>query len=338
MEGVVIMNMYQWADNLVNQKAKASMPILSFPGVQLLSTNVKEMLVSSENQAKCIKAVADRFESAAALGHMDLSVEAEAFGSKVKFDKWEVPTVVGTVIDTEEDAKNLIVPAIGSGRTGICVKAIEIAKRLVADRPVLAGAIGPFSLSGRLMGMTEIMVKSLIEPKITHIVLGKATEFIKKYCLAMKKAGADGLVIAEPAAGLLSPALCDEFSSEYVKEIIDTLQSENFIVIYHNCGNTAVLIETILSAGARAYHFGDAVDIKEILEKMPKDIPVMGNLSPAEYLLGGTPQLVEAATKEMLQKAKGYNNYIPSSGCDIPPLTPIENIDAFFNTVKNFYS
>jgi len=285
-----------------------------------------------------MKAIADKFDCAASVSLMDLSVEAEAFGSTIKFSDDEVPTVIGSIVETDEDAEDLIVPKVGDGRTGVCTHAIKIAKTLITDRPILAGVIGPFSLSGRLMDMTEIMVKCLVEPELTHIVLCKATEFIKEYALAMKSSGADGLVIAEPAAGLLSPDICEEFSSKYVKKIVDAVQDESFIIIYHNCGNTVPLVDSIVEIGAKAYHFGNAVDIGAILEKMPKDIPVLGNLSPAEHFRGGTPQSISIATNKMLAKAKGHENYIPSSGCDIPPLTAIENIEAFFATVKEHYN
>lgn len=332
------MNMYEWIDNLINQKTKKPLPLLSFPGVQLLGMTVREVIESSENQAKCMKAIADNFDCAASVSLMDLSVEAQAFGGKIQFSDDEVPTVISSVVNTQEDAEKLIIPDVGEGRTGDCIKAIELAKKLITDRPVFAGVIGPFSLSGRLMKMTEIMIKCLIEPELTHLVLNKTTEFITKYSLALKKAGADGLVIAEPAAGLLSPNLCDEFSSAYVKKIVDAVQDEDFSVIYHNCGNVIPLIKSLPGIGAKAYHFGDAVDIKSVLEKMPKDIPVMGNLSPSEHFRAGTPQSVKDATIEMLEKTKEYSNYIPSSGCDIPPLAPIENIEAFFDAAHIFYS
>ena len=45
---------------------------------------------------------------------------------------------------------------------------------------------------------------------------------------------------------------------------------------------------------------------------------------------------VQAETLTLLEKCGGYPNFIPSSGCDIPPPTPWENIDAFFATVKKF--
>ena len=43
--------------------------------------------------------------------------------------------------------------------------------------------------------------------------------------------------MSEPLAGLLSPQLIDEFSTDYVREIVSALQDKNFIFIYHNCGN-----------------------------------------------------------------------------------------------------
>ena len=40
--------------------------------------------------------------------------------------------------------------------------------------------------------------------ELVHIVLRKVTEYITNYILEFKKAGASGIVMAEPAAGLLS--------------------------------------------------------------------------------------------------------------------------------------
>ncbi|HPB10131.1 MAG TPA: uroporphyrinogen decarboxylase family protein [Kiritimatiellia bacterium] len=96
-------------------------------------------------------------------------------------------------------------------------------------------------------------------------------------------------------------------------------------------GLTLPLLGTILGIGARACHFGDAVDLGEVLKGMPAGVPVMGNLSPSLYLRNGTPDRVAAATRAMVAQARGYANYIPSTGCDIPPLSPLENIDAFMS-------
>ena len=158
------MTISKWMDEVITQSAKKPFPILSFPGIQLMGVSVKEMIMDAENQAKCMKVIADHFDCLAAVSLMDLSVEAEAFGSEIKFTEDEVPTVIGSIVNTQEEAQDLKVPKVGKARAGLCVKAIEIAKKLITDRPVFGGIIGPFSLSGRLMDMTEIMVKSLTEP------------------------------------------------------------------------------------------------------------------------------------------------------------------------------
>lgn len=67
--------------------------------------------------------------------------------------------------------------------------------------------------------MSEIMVASMLEPDTVHALLTKTTAFLINYVLAFKEAGADGIIMAEPAAGLLSPAQCQEFSSDYVKTL-----------------------------------------------------------------------------------------------------------------------
>jgi uroporphyrinogen decarboxylase len=123
-----------------------------------------------------------------------------------------------------------------------------------------------------------------------------------------------------------------------VKRIVDSVQDEGFLVIYHNCGdNTPVMLDSILSTGAAAYHFGNSIDLKQMLDRVPSDTVVMGNLDPAGVLRLGTPASVREATLALLRECHAYPNFVVSSGCDIPPLTPWENIDAFFEAVREYY-
>ena len=338
-------NMYAWIEDQKAATAKKALPVLSFPSVQLLGITVRELINDSDLQAKGMKAVADRVPTAAAVSLMDLSLEAECFGSKIRVSDEEVPTVVGSLIDAEldederlEQAKALAVPAVGAGRTQIYIDAIEKAVGLITDRPVLAGVIGPFSLAGRLMDVTEAMIYCYDEPDMVHVLLQKATDFIIQYIKAYKAVGANGVVLAEPLAGLLSPGLAQEFSGDYCKQIVDAVQDESFIVVYHNCGNTAVLtMDSLLSCGAKAYHFGDAVDMTEVMEKIPSDVMALGNVSPAGEFCGGTPESIKQATWKVMEACCKYPNFVISSGCDIPPMSPWENIDAFFAAVDACY-
>lgn len=323
---------------MMESNVKKSAPLLSFPSVQLLGKTVKDIISDSTLQAEGMRLVAEKCDSAFSVSFMDLSVEAECFGASVVFSEDEVPNVTGRVVTSMEDAENLKVPVVGAARSGIFIDAIKKATRLITDRPVLAGVIGPFSLAARLIDVTEIMMECYDEPEMVETVLIKSAEFLKNYCLAYKEAGANGIVMAEPVAGLLSPTLEEEFSMPYVKEIVDTVQDDNFIVVYHNCGdNTPMMAESLIKNGSAAYHFGNSVDMEIMLEKFPGNIPVMGNVDPAGEFFGGTEESVRENTRALLEKCGGYKNFILSSGCDIPPMSPWKNIDAFFKASEEFY-
>ena len=330
--------MMKWLEDIRLSSVKKAMPILSFPCVQLLGVSVKELISDSTMQAKGMKLVADRIDSSAAVSLMDLSVEAECFGAEIKVSDEEVPTVIGKLINDEDEANALEVPKVGTARSGLYVDAIKNAVEIITDRPVLAGCIGPFSLAARLLDVTDIMMDCYDEPEKVHTVMAKVTEFIIEYCKAFKAVGANGVAIAEPVAGLLSPALAEEFSAPYFKNIVDAVQDEEFIVIYHNCGdNTVRTIDSILSTGSAAYHFGNAIDMAEMMTKIPADTIAMGNVDPAAEFRNGTPESIRKATLDVMEKCCKYPNFVISSGCDIPPMSKWENIDAFFGAVGEFY-
>ncbi len=332
------MNMTDWAEQVKTAKVKKAMPVLSFPAIQLMNIGVKELISGGETQAKGMKMVADRTNALASVSMMDLSIEAEAFGSAINVPDDEVPTVIGSIVNTMEDAEKLQIPDLSAGRIGNYLSAIEQATGLITDRPVFAGVIGPYSLAGRLLDVTEAMIKCYEEPELVHLVLEKVTTFIISYINGYKAAGANGVMVAEPLAGLLSPDLMEEFAAPYMKKIVDATQDDDFIIIYHNCGNNVVrLIDSILTAGAKAYHFGNAIDMTEMLPHIPSDTLVMGNIDPAGEFRNGTPESIREATLSLLNACKDYDNFVISSGCDIPPLSKWENIDAFFAAVDEFY-
>lgn len=307
------------------------LPILSFPAAQKLNVTVEQLVKDAALQARTMEIIATQTETLAAVSLMDLSVEAEAFGAKVQFFTDEVPAVVGQLVGDLDEAEALEVPDLTKGRAATCVEGIRLAKEHITDKPVLAGMIGPYSLSGRLMDVTQIMYVCYDEPEAVHAVLEKATQYLIQYAGAMKQAGADGIVIAEPLAGILSPDMAAEFSHPYVKKIVEAMQTEDFAVIYHNCGNSVShMLPGIFSIGAAAYHFGNAVDMAEVMAAAPADCLCMGNVDPAAQFVQGTVESMTEATKDLLAQCGNYKNFVPSSGCDIPYHAKWENIQAFF--------
>lgn len=331
-------DMEKWVQEYLASDVKKSIPILSFPGIHYMQETVESLVKDGEKQAHCMEEIARHFDTGAAVSLMDLSVEAEAFGSPVAYSEWEVPTVHGVLVTSEEEAQSLEIPSTHAGRPAECVRGIAEAAKRIDDRPVFAGMIGPFSLAGRLLDMTEIMILCYEEPEMVETVLKKVTQFLIEYAKDFKRAGANGIMMAEPAAGLLSPGLMDKYSNPYVNQIREAVEDKNFLVIYHNCGNIVPLLENVAAIGAKAYSFGNAIDIEEALKALPPDCMVMGNIDPAGSIRQGTPDGIKAETKALLERCGSYPNFVIASGCDIPPETSLENIQSFFDAVDEFYS
>lgn len=334
------MDMKKWLAEQIAAPRKKALPILSFPCITLMDITVRELIEDSDLQARGMKMVSEQIDSAGAVSMMDLSVEADAFGSTIRVFDDEVPTVVGSIVSSEEDVEKQAVPAVGAGRTGKYIEAIRKACDLITDRPVLAGVIGPFSLAGRLMDVSEAMVNCIEKPDMVHATMRKATDFVVEYIKAYKAVGANGVVMAEPLTGLLSPRLAARFSAPYVREINEAVQSDDFIVIYHNCGNNTIkMIDSILSTGSDAYHFGNAIDMAEMMAHIPADTIAMGNVDPSSQFRNGTPESIYADTQHVMSACcPNYPNFVISSGCDIPAMSPWENINAFFKAVDDYYT
>ena len=331
-------SMYNWCNSIITTRHKVPQPIATFPAAYVLGCTVERLSKNPLGQAMGIKLMAEKYNLPIAMGYMDLSVEAEAFGANCVYHEEEVPTISGSIVNDEDDANALQIPEVGAGRTGTYLKGVEMALRLINDRPVFAECIGPFSLAGRLVDITEAMVLCYEEPDMMHTVLEKATKFIIEYVKAYKALGCHGIMIAEPLAGILSPALVEEFSCDYMKQIVDECQDKNFVIFYHNCGNNAVLqAEDIFAIGCKGYHFGDKIVLKDIMEKAPDDVIVMGNVSPSDEFFGGTRASIRKATYKVMHQCYKYDNFWLSSGCDVPALANPENIAEFFDAANDFY-
>ncbi len=329
-------DMHEWRKNVIASKEVIAVPVMTHPGIDATGHTVKEAITTGLVHAEAIKYLAAHYPTGACCTAMDLTVEADSFGAPILFPENEIATVCGRLLKNDEDIHHLKVPSLDSGRIKEYLKANVIAAREIIDRPVFAGCIGPFSLAGRLYDMSEIMILAYSEPELTHELLEKCTDFILRYCMALKAAGSNGVVMAEPAAGLLSNDGCLEFSSKYVKKIVDAVQDKDFMVILHNCGNTGHCTKAMVATGADAYHFGNKCDMAEVMKDLPPDKLGMGNLDPVTVFKQGTVEETKCATTELLERCSNYPNFILSSGCDTPPNTPLANVDAFFEALKEY--
>ena len=321
---------------MFQKKKRLVIPIMTHPGIELCGSTVLKAVTDGQEHANAIIALNERFPADAVTAIMDLTVEAEAFGAEIRFSENDIPNVIGRLVDDADGVAALEIPSLDRGRVREYLKANKIVASTIKDKKVFGGCIGPFSLAGRLYDMSELMMAMYIEPETVTMLLDKCAAFITSYVLAMKETGIDGVILAEPAAGLVSNDDCYQYSSVYVRKIVEAVQDEGFSVILHNCGNTGHCTEAMLRSGASALHFGNRADMVEALETCPPDLPVLGNIDPAGVMRQGTPEKVYSAVSELLEKTAGHDNFILSTGCDVPPRTPFGNIEAFYQALKDF--
>jgi uroporphyrinogen decarboxylase len=319
-----------WVDELLQVKTVKALPIMTHPGIEKIGKTVRDAVTDGRVHYEAIRYLSDHYPSMACTVIMDLTVEAEAFGSKITMPEDEVPSVTDRLVQDREGIEALEIPGMDAGRLPEYLLANRLAVENIKDKIVLSGCIGPFSLAGRLFGLSEIMMEIYMDPDTIHLLLDKCTRFLISYCKALKTIGTAGVFMAEPAAGLLSNEDCQTFSSDYVRQIVEALQDDRFSIILHNCGNSGQCTQAMIDSGARVLHFGNLTDMEEALRVCPPDVLVMGNLDPVGLFKLGSPQKVRESSRQLLDKAKSYHNFVISSGCDIPPHTPPENIDAFF--------
>lgn len=319
---------------ILQSPCRFALPIAVYPGLELTGATVRDVVTNPRAQLDAQTALRDRYQSPFALSAMDLSAEAEAFGCAIMMSDTEIPTVTGRLVTDLVQAKALAVPQPGDRRTGVYLEAVRLLATLPGQPFVFAGCIGPFSLAARLVGVSEAMELTMTEPEVMHTLLEKSAAFLAGYVKAFRLAGARGVIMAEPAAGLLSPRALAGFSSAYIKHIAAEVNDPTFSILLHNCAAKLLHLPAILETGLKSFHFGAPMDIVGALARVSPEVVLCGNLDPSAVFLQLPPAEVNVRASQLLAAAKAHRNFVISSGCDVPPGAPLANLDALYQAVK----
>jgi uroporphyrinogen decarboxylase len=311
------------------------MPIAVYPGLALTGATVRDVVTNPQAQVDAQAALRARHGSPFVLSAMDLSVEAEAFGCTVVMSDTEVPTITGRLVTSLAQAQHLAVPQPGDRRTAAYLEAARLLRQSPGEPFVFSGCIGPFSLAARLVGVSEAMEFTLAEPDLMHTLLEKSASFLASYLKAFQAAGANGIIMAEPAAGLLSPRGMALFSSAYIKQIARQLDDDRFTIVLHNCAAKLLHLPAILDTGLKTFHFGAPMDLVGALDKVSPHVVLCGNLDPTGTFVQATLAEITERTVQLLEVTARHRNFVISSGCDVPPRAPLANLDAFYQAVHS---
>jgi len=257
-----------------------------------------------------------------------LTVLAEALGCKVDMGTIDrQPSVAGHVL-VEEIPDNLL----ERGRIPAVLKATKLMSETYKDLPIIVGFEGPFTLTGHMIGVEEMMIKLVEDRAMVEKTLDLATEVCIEYTKALIDAGAEVIVPCDPDA---SPDLIDprDFASlvkPSLKKLAGVIHSRGAVGVLHICGRAQKVLKDMAETGFDALSFEEKVNVAEAKQVIGDKPTLVGNVSSAKTLLSGTPEEVKEEAKKAI--ADGIDVLAP--GCGLAPRTPLANIKALVEVVK----
>lgn len=212
---------------------------------------------------------------------------------------------------------------IRRGRIPLICEALRLLKADVGDHLVISGVIpGPYTLLLYLIEPGGLFVEMKRAPDSVHAALEHLSSFLSHVAKAYRDAGADFITIHEMGGspGFIGPARFEQFVFPALKQLVAELPKPAVLSI---CGNTNSSIALLAQTGAAVLSVDQTNDLAASREIL-KNMMLFGNLDPVNTLYrGDKTDITEAAHKA---KEAGVDALWP--GCDLVPMTPIENIKA----------
>ena len=324
-------------------------PLLGYPGLKLTKTTVLQALTDANAHYETVCSLVEKFKPDAIFYIMDLTVEAEALGAKINFSINQPPSVASHVVSSEQELKNLFVPDPGkAGRMPLFLRVMERMKKTFPI-PKAAYVIGPLTLAGEIAGVKNLMKILIRSADYAQKILEFTTRVSKTYAQALVEAGADIICMLEPTAVLVSPRHFSQFSKPYVEEIAQSLKA---VTVLHICGNTTPLIPEMIKTRVHGISIDSVVDLVGVLSQLENGMAVIGNIDPMKAMVFDSPEVIREKVLSLRRRASAHekifsalchkefsaggpaqesfhSNFILSSGCDLPPEVPLENVAAF---------
>lgn len=302
-----------------------AVPLAGFPGIQLTQTSVRENLFDPGTQIKSLLALYEKVTPDALFTMMDLTVEAEFLGCTLTITDDDPPAVADPVLKDDQFSDAFFDDKTVGGRMPLFAEVVSELKHAL-DVPVCAYVIGPLTLAGEIMDLVHVMKATRKNPDQLHRVLAKCTEVIIHYAMLLENAGADLICVLEPSAMMISAVQFPEFSGRYCQKIF--AEGISGIRVLHICGDTNHLVLEMEKTGADGLSLDKQVVLPQVYDTLKKDTVLIGNIDPVSVLTLSDADAVKAASLELVQAMQGKDHFVLSSGCDIPPLAPIDNIRA----------
>lgn len=203
---------------------------------------------------------------------------------------------------------------------------------------------GPFNNASLLIDHVELYSLFLEDEEFYDKLMTFASDRILDYTSAMDSAGADVLCVGgNVPGGFLGKAMYDKYILPYEKKYIEFCQKNGTPAMYHNCGQIMNLAESYKELGAKIVEpfspppLGDT-DIKKAKQIVNGDYVMVIGVDQVNVLQNGTVDKVKEVTEKTVSLAKPGAKTIVQSADFLEFGTPIENLEAYVQTAKEFGS
>lgn len=272
----------------------------------------------------------------AAILFSDILVVPQAMNIEVEM-KENVGPWLPNPIRTAQDVDNVIVSDVKE-TLGYVFEAVKMTKEKLNNRVPLIGFAGSpwtilcYAVEGKgSKNFDTAKSFCFVHPDLAHQLLQKITDTTIAYLCEKVKAGVDAVQIFDSWGGMLSPSDYQEFSWQYINQIIEALAPITKVIVFAK-GCWFALPEMSKS---KASALGvDWTCSPTIARKLTGgNITLQGNFDPARLL--SPISEIRKMVKQMIQDF-GKNKYIANLGHGILPNIPVENARAFVDAVKSF--
>jgi uroporphyrinogen decarboxylase len=272
----------------------------------------------------------------AAIIFSDILVVPQAMGLEVQLIE-KIGPVLPNPVKGAEDMKRVFVPDV-KDTLNYVFEALSLTKKTLDGAVPLIGFAGaPWTLLCYMVQgkgsktFDEAKAFCYQQPQVAHQLLQMLTDTTIAYLKEQVKAGADCVQLFDSWGGLLSPQDFENFSLQYMRQIVAALKDVCPITVFAKGAWFA--LEEMAATGANCLGVDWCIQPARARQFAGNNITLQGNFDPAK-LLAPIPE-IKKAVKEMLT-GFGKDRYVANLGHGILPNVPVDHAKAFVETVKEF--
>jgi MtaA/CmuA family methyltransferase len=254
--------------------------------------------------------------------------ETSAFGAPIEFIDEGVPRCQAQIVKNLDDVKNLKRPDVyKSERTLDRIKGAEYYQKLLHGNVPVSGWIeGPLAEACDLVGVSDMLVRLMIDTDFTRYLIDKCLLTAKDFALAQVDAGCDVMGIGDAICSQIDKEMYDLYVKEKHMELIEYIHTIGGTVKLHVCGDITHLLESFKDLNADIIDIDSMVDLDLAREVLGPDVVLSGNINSVD-IQNKTRDEVYQISKDLVDKYKD-SKYILAAGCEITVDTPHDNLMA----------